>query len=208
MKVVVIDYQVGNISSIINMLKKVGTETICSNKPEDICAADKLILPGVGAFDHGMKHLREAGLIPVLNEEVLEKKKPVLGICLGMQLLLNGSEEGKSEGLGWIPGKCSRFNGYVNSKPLRVPHMGWNVINVKRNNPLLDINETEETRFYFVHSYHAVCANNEDIIAEAQYGDNFPAVIGRQNIFGAQFHPEKSHKFGMRFFKNFIEYST
>jgi glutamine amidotransferase len=206
LKIVIVDYQLGNISSIINMLKKIGVAATYSNNKDEIRQADKLILPGVGAFDHGMKHLRESSLINILNEEVLENRKPILGICLGMQLLLERSEEGNEPGLGWIKGKCVRF-AFENNKTFKVPHMGWNRVHYHGENPLSRGAVEAETRFYFVHSYHAHCDNPQDVIATTTHSYEFPAIIGREHIFGAQFHPEKSHKFGMQFLKNFIEYS-
>ncbi len=186
------------------MFKKIGVDAIHSSSKIDIENADRLILPGVGAFDHGMKHLQDSGLVSVLNHEVLEKKKPILGICLGMQLLLEGSEEGQLPGLGWIKGKCRRFTFQNNNNQLKVPHMGWNV--VQSSNYISSQSEPQtETRYYFVHSYHAVCDEPENILATAHHGYPFPAIIGRDHILGAQFHPEKSHKFGMNFLKNFVE---
>lgn len=203
MKITVIDYQLGNISSIINMVKKIGAKVTHSSQIEAIQEADKLILPGVGAFDHGMQNLQAAGLIEILNHEILIKKKPVLGICLGMQLLLNSSEEGKLNGLGWIPGHCVKFKFSENIHHLKVPHMGWNAVRERQENQLLS--SESDQRFYFVHSYHAVCENEQDIMGTAHHGYEFPAVIKHQHIIGAQFHPEKSHRFGMAFLKKFIE---
>lgn len=198
MKVTVVDYQLGNISSIINMLKKIGVKATLSHAANDIESADKLILPGVGAFDHGMENLASAGLIPVLNQAVVEKKKPILGICLGMQLLLNGSEEGRLSGLGWIKGHCVRFKFTQENNQLKVPHMGWNEVQSQSE-------EEEAARYYFVHSYHAVCDDAAHVMATAHHGYAFPAVIQQDHIMGAQFHPEKSHRYGMAFLKKFIE---
>jgi imidazole glycerol-phosphate synthase subunit HisH len=189
------------------MLKKIGVEATYSSNKDDIKNADKLILPGVGAFDHGMKHLHASNLIEILNEEVLVNKKPVLGICLGMQLLLDESEEGSAKGLGWIKGKCVRF-AFENNKNLKVPHMGWNAVQHQGQSKLLKSVEDPETRYYFVHSYHAVCENQQHILATTHHGHEFPAIIGREHILGAQFHPEKSHKYGMQFLKNFIEFEA
>lgn len=208
MRIVVIDYKLGNIHSIINMLKRIGVDAKYSNVADEIHHADKLILPGVGAFDHAMQALEEIGLIDVLNEAVIKNKKPILGICLGMQLLLEGSEEGRLKGLGWIKGYCRRFKFPAIEKSLKVPHMGWNVVKSLHPNPLLPVDITDETRFYFVHSYHAICENKADILGTTHYGFDFSALIGRDHIFGAQFHPEKSHKYGMQLLKNFIEYKT
>lgn len=204
MKVVVIDGGIGNISSIINMLKRVGVQAIYSRSVDDIYQADKLILPGVGAFDHGMQSLQDANLIDVLNEAVLTLKKPILGICLGMQILLEGSQEGKLPGLGWIKGRCERFR--FENPALKVPHMGWNLVRSAQKNQFLTDHIDPETRFYFVHSYHAICENKTDVIGTAYYGYEFPAMIGRDHIWGVQFHPEKSHKYGMQLLKHFIEF--
>lgn len=205
MKIVVIDYGLGNVSSIINMIKKIGIDAIYSHRQEEIVTADKLILPGVGAFDYGMKNLFDSGLIAILNEQVILKQKPILGICLGMQLFMEGSEEGDLPGLGWIKGKCKKFKFENENNHLKVPHMGWNVVRPCAQNPLISDDHTIESRFYFVHSYHALCANQSNVIATTTYGYEFPAMIQMNNILGAQFHPEKSHKFGMKLLKNFIE---
>ena len=202
--ILIIDYGIGNPGSIRNMLKKIGVEAVISSNIPDIEKADKLILPGVGAFDNGMKNLRERGLIPALNDKVINQKIPILGICLGMQLLTNKSEEGKLEGLGLIDAETVKFRFNAANDNLRIPHMGWNQIKSIKKSPLVNGVE-ENSRFYFVHSYHVVCRNNEDILAIANYGYDFVAAVNRDNIFGVQFHPEKSHKFGMQILKNFAE---
>jgi len=199
--IVIIDYKTGNLGSILNMFKKIGAEAIASSDISDIERADKIILPGVGSFDNGMNNLKEMDLIPVLNEKVLVKKTPILGICLGMQLFSQKSEEGKLAGLDWIDAETIKFNG-ENTK-FKIPHMGWNTINVKKEGPLL-INMCQEARFYFVHSYHLICKNQENIIANTNYIYEFPSIIQKENIFGVQFHPEKSHKFGIKLFNNFV----
>lgn len=204
LKIAIIDYQLGNISSIINMLKKIGVDANPTSQISDIADADKLILPGIGAFDHGMLNLHSSGLINTLNHEVLIKKKPFLGICLGMQLLLNASEEGKLAGLGWLPGKSVRFQ-FHNDQHLKIPHMGWNVVKPITQNKWIEDKQGEENRFYFVHSYHAVCEYPSHVICTTHHGYEFPSIIGRDHILGVQFHPEKSHRFGMQFLKNFIE---
>jgi len=196
--IVVINYKMGNIGSILNMLKKVGARAIVSSDPKEIKNAEKLILPGVGAFDTGMKNLSEAGLIPVLEQKVLKEKTPILGICLGMQLFAEKSEEGSSRGLGWIEGKVKKFqNGLI------IPHMGWNTINSNKNDPLLE-DMLRESRFYFVHSYHFICDNQENELAKTSYGYDFSSIIRKDNIIGVQFHPEKSHKYGMKLLDNFV----
>jgi glutamine amidotransferase len=206
MKIVVVDYQLGNINSIINMLKKIGVNAIHSCAITDIEQADKLILPGVGAFDHGMENLQQSGLLPILHKEVIEKRKPILGICLGMQLLFNESEEGRLKGLGWLSGKCIRFRAEQAIAKLRIPHMGWNNVNFK-NDFFSKEDLDPDTRYYFVHSYHALCQHPENILGTTTHGYEFPAIVGHENILGAQFHPEKSHKYGMQFLKYFVESS-
>lgn len=202
---VIIDYGVGNLGSIANMLKKVGVRSAIASDEASIASADKLILPGVGAFDNGIKNLQERGLIEILNRQVIEERKPILGLCLGMQLFTFGSEEGTLPGLGWLDATTVRFT-FDGAAPgaLKVPHMGWNYIQPKRSDPLL-ADLPNESRFYFVHSYHLVCSNTDDVLASTNYGYNFPAMVNRGNIYGAQFHPEKSHKYGMTLLKNFAE---
>lgn len=203
-KVVIIDYKIGNIGSIINMFKKIGVEAKLSSNKDEIFNAEKLILPGVGSFDNGMKNLRESGLIEVLNNKVLKDNTPLLGICLGMQLLMESSEEGKERGLGWIDGEVKKFCFGENKDKLKVPHMGWNTV-VPTNKETLYKGFDEENRFYFVHSYHVVCKNKENILGTSHFGYDFTSSIYKNNIFGVQFHPEKSHKFGMQLLKNFAE---
>lgn len=199
--IVVVDYGVGNIASVLNMLKRVGAKAKASNSREDIEQADKLILPGVGAFDAGMQTLRKSGLIEVLNEQVQGKKKPVMGVCLGSQMLGNGSEEGSEPGLGWIDMDIVRFEKREGRK---VPHMGWNEVTPQLHHPILTgLNHL--SRFYFVHSYYMLPRHAENTLLTANYGQQFTAAVVRDNILGFQFHPEKSHKFGMQLFKNFVE---
>jgi len=204
--IVVIDYKMGNIGSVLNMLKKVGAEARISSDPKEIETADKLILPGVGAFDTGMKHLAESNLLNLLNEKVLERKTPTLGICLGMQLLTRGSEEGVLPGLGWIDGQTVKFRFNGDRTHLKVPHMGWNTVDIKSTDSLFR-NLEDEARFYFVHSYRVVCNRDEDVLAVTHHGDDFVSAVQHDNIMGTQFHPEKSHKFGMTLLKNFAELS-
>ena len=199
--IAILDYGIGNLKSIYNMFKKIGIDAIITSDIETIKQANKYVLSGVGAFDHGIISLKGASFFNVLEEEVLVKKKPILGICLGMQLLTNSSEEGLEKGLGWIDAETKKFN--LKNKSLVVPHMGWNIVNPSKVSNLFK--NLEKGRFYFVHSYHVVCQNDENILATANYGETFTCSIYRDNIFGVQFHPEKSHKFGMQLLKNFGE---
>lgn len=197
--ITIVNYGLGNQGSILNMLKKIGAEAETSSSPEGILGAEKLILPGVGSFDTGMEYIIEKKLIEPLSEKVIGEKTPILGICLGMQLLTKFSEEGNIAGLGWIAATTSRLPAKAD---LKVPHMGWNVVTPTRISPLTK-GLPNETRFYFVHSYCVNVENEEDSILKANYGITFDAAIQHDNIYGAQFHPEKSHKFGMQLLENF-----
>lgn len=199
---VIVDYGMGNLGSILNMLRKVGAPAIISGKPEDAATASHLILPGVGAFDQGMSQLAQCGLLPVLNQQVLEKRTPLLGICLGAQLLCKQSEEGRLPGLGWIDAKVIRFNPEAGNPPLKIPHMGWNEVKPVKPS-LLFKNMPDPARFYFVHSYHILCSNPQEVMAQTSYGADFSSAVEKDNIMGVQFHPEKSHKFGMCLMRNF-----
>jgi glutamine amidotransferase len=198
--IVVVDYDMGNVGSIANMMKKIGHTVQVSADPETIRKADRLIIPGVGHFDAGMQNIRARGLVDVLNEKVVAQRTPVLGICLGMQLLGDKSGEGDSAGLGWIPSESVRFS----NEALRVPHMGWS--EVAQTDHWLFAGEPADMRFYFVHSYHVVCKEPADRIATASYGIDFSAAIARGHIVGVQFHPEKSHRFGMQLLRNFASH--
>jgi len=198
----IVDYGMCNVGSISNMLKKIGVSHNIISTAAELQLADKIILPGVGAFDNGMRELANMGLTNTLNAKALKEKVPVLGICLGMQLLGNNSEEGCLPGLGWIKATARKFDFSGLDRSLKIPHMGWNNIQIKRNSPILN-NMYSEPRFYFVHSYHVDCENKEEVIATTRHGFEVAAIIGRDNIFGAQFHPEKSHKFGMKLLENF-----
>lgn len=200
--IVVLDYGVGNLSSVGNMLRKAGGDVRISRDPGEILAADKLLLPGVGHFDHGMKMLNNSGLREAIDRYALELKRPVLGICLGAQILGKGSEEGGTPGLGWIDMVCHRFEAMPG---LRVPHMGWNQIVRRKASPLLD-EMREDARFYFVHSYWMQCADPEDVLATATYGIDFTCAVRRGNIFGTQFHPEKSLRHGLALMKAFVDF--
>ena len=195
----IIDYGMGNIGSIENMLKRIKVKSTITSNIDILNNCDKLVLPGVGSFDHGMKKLEEKGLINFLHKSVIESGKPILGICLGMHLFAKKSEEGLLKGIGWIDGNVKRFS--FNNRNIKVPHMGWNTI--KYNNNSLFKNLPSEKRFYFVHSYYFQCNNQEDIIAKTDYGFEFTSAINKMNIWGTQFHPEKSHLCGTKVFQNF-----
>jgi glutamine amidotransferase len=202
--VTIVDYGVGNLKSIANMFQRIGVPSRLVSRPEELSEATKILLPGVGAFDAGMSALHERGLVDVLNERATIARVPVLGICLGMQLLAESSEEGKLAGLGWIPGRSLRFAFVSPTPPLKVPHMGWNIVVPKRPSPLFSAVPMPR-RFYFVHSYHLACERAEDILATTEYGIEFVSAVARDNVYGVQFHPEKSHKFGMAVLKAFVE---
>ncbi len=204
--VVILDYGMGNLGAHINMMRKIGFENvIVSSKPDVVEKAEKIIIPGVGAFDAGMKSLNELGLIEVLNHKALLEKIPVLGICLGMHLFAKESEEGNEKGLGWINTRVVRFDFGKSINQLKIPHMGWNTITLARESNIFNGMTDEENRFYFVHSFHVDPGANEFTIASTNYGYDFPSVIQSDNIYGAQFHPEKSHNYGIRFYRNFID---
>lgn len=202
--IVVVDYGMGNVGSVVNMLRKVGADAEATGDVSAVARASKLVLPGVGAFDAAMTRLRERELVSVLNRRVLEEGVPILGICLGMQVMTESSEEGSEAGLGWFAGGTQRFRFDDPVQRLRVPHMGWNVVRPARPTPLFD-GMYEEPRFYFVHSYHVICRNDEDVMLTTEYGYRFVSGISRGNIYGVQFHPEKSHKFGMHLVRRFAE---
>jgi glutamine amidotransferase len=202
--IVIIDYGLGNLGSMANMLKKASARAMISSDPAVIAQADKLILPGVGAFDTGMKNLEAHGLIPLLNAQVQEEKVPILGVCLGMQLLSRRSEEGQLTGLGWLNAETIRFKFDYTNANIKIPHMGWNRVTVCQPHSLFSGLEAEN-RFYFLHSYHVVCSDPDNVLAQTTYGFDFISAVVKDNIMGVQFHPEKSHKFGMRLLKNFAE---
>lgn len=199
--IVIIDYGIGNLASVLNMFKKIGVKEVCISNDENIISkADKLLLPGVGAFDAGAAQLEKSNLVNVINEKVLNQKAPLLGICLGMQLLTKRSEEGEKSGLGYIDAETVKFN-LDPSLKLKVPHMGWNYIKVQRANPLIELESKH--RFYFVHSYYVKCFDERQSLATSNFGTDFTCMVNKDNVFGAQFHPEKSLKFGMKLLENF-----
>lgn len=203
-KVTIINYGVGNLTSVQNMLKKAGaTEVLISNRKDDIKQADKLILPGVGHFDYGMKQLNESGLIPTIEKKVHQQKTPILGICLGAQLMTKSSDEASTSGLGWVDGMTVSFDQSLLEKGYKIPHMGWNTVKVINEN-LLSHGMTSDSRFYFVHSYHMTMNQSEDVWLTSHYGYDFCAAFHRDNIYACQFHPEKSHQFGLNLMRNFV----
>ncbi len=204
--ITIVDYGLGNLGSIKNMLKKIGVRADVTDDHDKILEADKLILPGVGAFDDGMKNLDSKGLIEILNQKVIQEKTPILGICLGMQLMTEGSEEGKLPGLGWIEGSAKKFSSQSNGERIRIPHMGWNILQPSNGSEhTIFKSDFEELRFYFVHSYYVNIKNQEENAGLTEYGQKFVSAFKKDNIIGMQFHPEKSHKFGMSILKNFID---
>jgi glutamine amidotransferase len=201
-RVAVIDYGMGNIGSICKMLRVVGADPVVSSDPRVIANAEKLILPGVGHFDRAMSNLHAAGLVDALNELAQGRRMPILGVCLGMQLLCSSSEEGSQPGLGFLNARVRRFDPGI--QRLKVPHMGWSQLEQARPSTLLT-GLDDESRFYFVHSYYVDCADESDVIARSTYGNSFVAAFERDNVSGVQFHPEKSHRFGMQLFRNFVQ---
>lgn len=195
----IVDYGMGNLGSISNMLKAVGARAEIVSNAQTLKECEKIILPGVGAFDAAVKRLHEAGFWDVLNQRVIEDKVPALGVCLGMQLITKGSEEGKLEGFGWIPARAKRF---PKREKLKVPHMGWNWTKPMKSHPLIQ-SLPDLARFYFVHSYFVEVEDSKDSLLRTTYGHEFDSGIVRNNVAGFQFHPEKSHKFGMALFKEF-----
>jgi glutamine amidotransferase len=203
--VVVIDYGMGNVGSILNMLKKVGAKVVLSTCPDDLWQAERLILPGVGAFDAGMRNLRDRGYFDVLNQRVLRDHTPILGVCLGMQLFTGRSEEGRESGLGWLDAETIRFRFSPEETRLKIPHMGWCSVRLCKPSPLFP-DPDPERRFYFVHSYHVACRNPDDVLTASRHGMEFTSAVCRGNILGTQFHPEKSHRFGIELFRHFMDW--
>lgn len=205
-KICIVNYGLGNLGSIRNMYKKLGVSAYISESSAEIEQADKIILPGVGAFDEGMQGLKNSGFVEVLSRKVLEEKTPILGLCLGMQLLTEKSKEGAEKGLGWINAETKRFS-FPAESGLKIPHMGWNEVKICRADALVGcLDQREEAaRFYFLHSYYVECADRQDVLLQTGYGIEFDVAFRRENIMGVQFHPEKSHKFGMQILRNFYE---
>jgi glutamine amidotransferase len=200
--IAIIDYDVGNVGSIANMLRKAGADAVITADPWEISAADRIVLAGVGSFDTGMRKLRERGLVDLLDRKVREGGTPLLGICLGMQFFGHGSEEGTEPGFGWLDARAVRFR-FAPEVRLKIPHMGWNALDLAPSaNGAHGIEEG--ARFYFVHSYHLVCGDERDVFARTTYGYPFVSAVRRRNLFGVQFHPEKSHRFGLALMERFV----
>lgn len=198
----IINYGLGNLGSIKNMLKVIGEKSVISSDPSVLDICDRYILPGVGAFDAGMTKLNELRLVDYIKNVAENEKKPLLGICLGMQLLGRKSEEGKLSGLNLISFDNIKFR--LDDTDLRVPHMGWDIVDFNQDSPLLKNLEGTQ-RYYFVHSYHAQCDLDENVLMTCEYGYKFAASVIKDNIMGVQFHPEKSHDFGMALLRNFVK---
>jgi imidazole glycerol-phosphate synthase subunit HisH len=200
---IIVDYGVGNLHSIQNMLKKAGVESKISNKLEEIASASKILLPGMGAFDNCMEKLDQSGLREIVEQKAKREKVPVLGICVGLQMFMEDSEEGKLPGLSWIKGSTVKFKPEKMQAGQKIPNMGWHEIQVKKPSRLLQ--SLEDSRFYFAHSYYVQPEETADILLTAEYGYEITVGIERENLVGVQFHPEKSHRFGMQLLKNFGE---
>ena len=202
-KIVIVDYGTGNLNSVRRSLDRLRAGSIISSNPNDISSADKIILPGVGHFGNAMSNLREFNLLDALHEAVLVKQKPILGICLGMELMARNSEEGNTSGLGWFDAEVVRFN-ISDKRRYKIPQMGWNNIRIKKNSLLMK-NISELSEFYFVHSYHLKTNDQSDILNETEYESIYTSAIEKDNIFGVQYHPEKSHDAGDQLIRNFVE---
>ena len=200
--IVIIDCGVGNHQSVWNALKLLGYSATITSSPDAIAGASHLIFPGVGSFSEGMEGVSKRNLTPLLTEEVLKKKKPILGICLGMQLFATeGHEYGNFKGLGWIPGTVEQID--TSTSRLRLPHIGWNDVSITRDHPITR-GYSQKPIFYFVHSYHLIPDDSQVILGTADYGSAVTAIIAKDNIVGVQFHPEKSHEDGLQIFRNFL----
>lgn len=198
----IIDYGLGNINAFLNIYKRLHIPAKRLNTPEDFHDVTKLILPGVGAFDHAMDTFNKSGMREIIEKKIFQENTPVIGICVGMQMLADSSDEGKLPGLGWIPGVVRKFDESKIPFATRLPHMGWNDVVIDRNATVFQ-DFPEDSRFYFLHSYYFECESPEDSIAIADYGGNFTCAVRHGNINGVQFHPEKSHHFGVKLLENF-----
>jgi glutamine amidotransferase len=204
--IAIVDYGMGNLGSVQNMLRKLGAESVRTRDPAEIARADRLVLAGIGGFDGAMERIEEAGLVQVLNDQVIERGVPILGVCLGMQVMAHSSAEGTRRGLAWFDAEVLRFD-FQEDGRLPIPHMGWEVVLPTRPSPLFDPIGPEQ-RFYFSHAFHLVCRDPADVAATSTYGYEFVAAVHRGNILGTQFHPEKSHVFGLDLYRRFIELPT
>lgn len=200
-----VDYGVGNIQAFMTLFKRMGLEAERAQVPQDLEGATRLVLPGVGHFDHAMQRLNDSGLRPALESLVLEQQVPVMGVCVGMQMLAAGSDEGELPGLNWVPGRVRAFAGHPQSAHLPMPHMGWNDLQPATQSKLFAAGFDEAPQFYFLHSYYFDALDKADVAATANYGIAFDAVVSRGHIHGVQCHPEKSHHWGAQLLKNFAQ---
>ena len=202
--IAIVDYGLGNIKAFANIYKQLNIPLIIAKTANDLMGATKIILPGVGAFDHAMQQFNASGMREPVEQMVLLQKKPLIGICVGMQILASGSDEGKEKGLNWIRGYVRKLDASKINFRTRLPHMGWNDVQRRKESPLLaGFNETSQ--FYFLHSYYFDCENDSSVLATASYGNEFAAIVNHENIYGIQCHPEKSHEFGISILRNFAE---
>lgn len=202
--ITIVNYGLGNISAFVNMYKRMNISTHVAKEARDLQGASHVIIPGVGAFDHAMKLLQQSGMREPLEKMVLENGVPVLGVCVGMQILAESSDEGIEKGLGWIRGRVRHFGSQAAASKLPLPHMGWNDVQCVKDTPLFK-NFRKESRAYFLHSYYFECEDPSNAIAIADYGLQFACAVERQKIYGVQFHPEKSHHWGSLLLKSFAE---
>lgn len=201
----IVDYGVGNIQAFLNLFKRLGVDARRANSPDSLSGATRLVLPGVGHFDHAMQRLNESGMRPRLEEMVIRANTPIVGICVGMQMLARGSDEGCLPGLNWIPGRVRAFASEPKSAALPMPHMGWNDLQPRPGSKLFTRGFEDAPQFYFLHSYFFDADDKQDVAATASYGLDFDAVVSRGHIHGVQCHPEKSHHWGEQLLKNFVE---
>lgn len=202
--IAIIDYGLGNVRAFANIYNQLNIASVIATSTEQLRAASRVILPGVGAFDQAMQRLHKSGMRTLLDEMVLQRRLPVLGVCVGMQILMQTSEEGRAAGLGWLRGEAAKFRQGDGEERMLVPHMGWNTVQPQTAAGLL-AGIDERSRFYFLHSYFVRCAERGDVLAQTTYGAAFAAAVGRDNIYGVQFHPEKSHGDGIRLLSNFAK---
>ncbi len=202
--IAILNYGLGNVKAFANVYRKLNIPNVIAARPEDLAASDKIILPGVGAFDHALELLDRSGMRDVLERKVLSDRTPVLGICVGMQMLAKSSEEGVKPGLGWIDGEVKKFSRSGSDEPVKTPHMGWNTIAPARDTLLMN-GLGEGSRFYFLHSYYFQCKNQNNVVGVTDYFGNFASAVSSENIYGVQFHPEKSHSWGTRLLENFAK---